>query len=63
MEIDIAMQIARHDCTPSIAWGPLPTGRRLEPLADELHHISNLSLDPRLRAIAEIGELDYLLEV
>lgn len=63
MEIDIAMQIARHGCTPSIAWGPLPTGRRLEPLVDELHHISNLSLDPRLRAIAEIGELDYFFEV
>lgn len=57
------MQIARHGCTPSIAWGPLPTGRRLEQLVDELHHISNLSLDPRLRAIEEIGELNYLFEV
>ena len=63
MKIDIAMQIARHGCTPSITWGPLPTGRRLEPLVDELHHISNLNLDRRLRAIAEIGELDYVFEV
>ena len=63
MEIDIAMQITHHGYTPSIAWGPLPTGRRLEPLVDDLHHSSNLSLDPRLRAIAEIGELDYLFQV
>lgn len=63
MKIDIAMQIARHGCTPSITWGPVPVGRHLEPLVDELHQISNLTLDRRLLAIAEIGELDSLFEV
>lgn len=63
MKIDIAMQIGRHGRTPSITWGPVPNGKHLEPLVDELHQISNLTLDRRLLAIARIGELDYLFEV
>ena len=63
MKIDIAMQIARHGSTPSIKWGPVPNGRHLEPLVDELHQVSNLTLDRRLLAIAGIGELDDLFEV
>ena len=63
MQIDIAMQIAQHGSTPSITWGPVPNGKHLDPLVDELYHFSNLSLDRRLLAIAGIGELDYLFEV
>ena len=64
MKIDIAMQIAHHGSTPSITWGPVvPNKNHLDPLVDELYQISNLSLDRRLLAIAEIGELDYLFEV
>ena len=63
MKIDIAMQIAQHGSTPSITWGPVPNGKHLDPLVDELYQFSNLSLDRRLVAIAGIGELDYLFEV
>ena len=63
MKIDIAMQIAQHGNTPSITWGPVPNGKQLDPLVDELYQFSNLSLDRRLVAIAGIGELDYLFEV
>ena len=63
MKIDFAMQTARHGCPPSITWGPVPSGRHLEPLVDELHQVSNLTLDRRLLAIAGIGELDHLFEV
>ena len=63
MKVDIAMQIARDGCSPSIKWGPVPNGRHLEPLVDELHQVSNLTLDRRLLAIAGIGELDHLFEV
>lgn len=63
MKIDVAMQISRHGCIPAITWGPVPSGRQLEPLIDELYQISNLRLDQRLLAIARIGELDYLFEV
>ena len=63
MKIDIAMQISRHGCTPSIKWGPVPHGKHLEPLVDELNQISNLTLDRRLLAITRIGELDYLFDV
>lgn len=63
MKIDIAMQISRHGCTPSITWSPVPNERQLEPLIDELYQVSNLRLDQRLLAIARIGELDYLFEV
>lgn len=64
MKIDIALQIAQHGSTPSITWGPvLPDSKHLDPLVDELHQISNLSLDRRLLAIAGICELDYLFEV
>ena len=63
MKIDIAMQVAQHGSTPSITWGPIPNGKHLDPLVDELYQISNLSLDRRLLAIAGIGELDYLFEV
>lgn len=63
MKIDIAMQISQHGCTPSITWGPVPNGKQLEPLVDELYQISNLKLDQRLLAIARIGELDYLFEL
>ena len=63
MKIDVATQISYHGCTPSISWGPVPNGSHLEPLVDELHQISNLTLDRRLLAIAGIGELDYLFEV
>lgn len=63
MKIDIAMQIAQHGCTPSITWGSVPNGKHLDPLVDELHQISNLTLDRKLLAIARIGELDYLFEV
>ena len=63
MKIDIAMQIAQHGCTPSITWGSVPIGRHLDPLVDELHEVSNLTLDRKLLAIARIGELDYLFEV
>ena len=63
MKIDIAMQISRHGCTPSITWGPVPNGRHLEPLVDELYQISNLKLNQRLLAIVGIGELDHLFEV
>ena len=63
MKIDFAMQIGQHGSTPSITWGPVPKRRHLEPLVDELHQISNLTLDKKLRAIAGIGELDHLFEV
>ena len=63
MKIDIAMQIAENGCTPSITWGSVPNGRHLDPLVDELHEVSNLTLDRKLLAIARIGELDYLFEV
>lgn len=63
VEIDIAMQIAWHGCTPSITWGPVLDGRHLEPLVDELHQISNLALNRRLLAIAGVGEVDHLFEV
>ena len=63
MKIDIAMQIAQHGSTPSITWGSVPNGRHLDPLIDELHEVSNLTLDRKLLAIARIGELDYLFEV
>ena len=63
MKIDIAMQISRHGCTPSITWDPTHKGKHLESLVDELNHISNLTLDRRLLAIARIGELDHLFEV
>lgn len=63
MKIDIAMQISRHGCTPSITWGSVPCGKHLEPLVDELNQIGNLTLDRKLLAIARLGELDYLFEV
>ena len=63
MKIDIAMQIAQHGSTPSITWGSVPNGRHLDPLIDELHEVSNLTLERKLLAIARIGELDYLFEV
>lgn len=63
MKIDIAMRISRHGCTPSITWGPVPNGKHLEPLVDELNQIGNLTLDRKLLAIARLGELDYLFEV
>ena len=63
MKIDIAMQIAHHGCTPSITWASVPNGRHLDPLVDELHEVSNLTLDRKLLAIARIGELDHLFEV
>ena len=63
MKFDIAMRIEREGRTPSITWGSIPNGRHLETLVDELHQISNLTLDRKLLAIAGIGELDYLFEV
>ena len=63
VKIDIAMQIAQHGSTPSITWGPVPNGKHLDPLVDELYQFSNFSLDRRLFAIAGIDELDSLFEV
>ena len=63
MKIDISMRIEREGRTPSINWSPISNGRRLEPLLEELHQISNLTLDKKLLAIAGIGELDYLFKV
>ena len=63
LRIDIAMQIAEHGCTPSVKWGSVANGRSLKPLLDELHQLSNLTLDRKLLAIAAIGELDHLFEV
>ena len=63
VKIDIAMQLAQHGCTPSITWGSVSNGRHLDPLVDELHQVSNLTLDRKLLAIARIGELDYVFEV
>ena len=63
VKIDIAMQIAQHGCTPFITCGSVSNGRHLDPLVDELHQVSNLTLDRKLLAIARIGELDYLFEV
>ena len=63
LKVDIAMQIAAHGCSPSISWGQIPRGSHLEPLVDELHQLSHLTLDRRLLAIARIGELDHLFEV
>ncbi len=62
MRIDIAMHIAEHGCTPSVKWGSVPNGTNLKPLLDELHQLSNLTLDRKFVAIAGIGELDHLFE-